>query len=336
MSKKNAVIVGYGAIGPVHAKSVVRSSFATLYGVCDCDCKKRQIAQREHDCRIYENFEQVISDDCVDAVHICTPHYLHFDMLERAVQNGKSVVIEKPCAMTADELKKIQALADQKNVCAILQNRFNPCVKKMKQIILSGEYGKVVSAKGFLTWMRDAKYYASGQWRGKKQFEGGGVVINQSIHMLDLLEYLGGDGKKIKASIDNRSLRGIIEVEDTAEATITTKDGIRLLFYATNAYAVSSPFDIEIQLERAALKYTYNRLYVVEGESMECVEYDSSETPGKDCWGVGHYELINNFYSTLCGEPMPYTKLKDGIKAAKSVIALYNSADTGKEVILND
>lgn len=336
MKTQNAVIIGYGAIGPIHAAAIEKCDFASLYGVCDIDPVRLGEAKQKYDCKLFADFDEVLEDGQVDCVHICTPHFLHADMIEAAISAGKRVVVEKPAAMNSAEIKRLRDVCrgHESDICTVLQNRYNRCVEKMKEIIDSGKYGRVLGGSGFLTWKRDRAYYESAEWRGTVQYEGGGVVINQAVHVLDLLEYLCGRCSEIEASVCNRTLRGCIEVEDTAEAMLKTVNGDRIVFYATNGFASSPPFDIEVRLERAGLKYVGKRLFLSIGDEFEMIETDNSATIGKPNWGESHRELIGNFYSSLCGEKKPYTDIRDGLDAARLVAGLYSAAKHGAAVRL--
>ena len=225
MGKANAVVVGCGAIGPVHAGVLSDCPDAVLYGVCDIQPDRADALAAKYGCKAYYDFDAVVCDPDVDVVHLCTPHYLHAPMAVEAARRGKHVVMEKPFAMNNREAAEAAEHIRESGVklCAVLQNRYTPCIVKAKELIDGGTYGKVLGAKGLLTWHRPPEYYASGEWRGKWATEGGGLVINQAVHLLDLLTYLGGSCEAICASMDNRTLQGVIEVEDTAEATLYWK-----------------------------------------------------------------------------------------------------------------
>lgn len=335
MDKKNAVVVGYGCIAPVHTDVLERCENAILYGICDCDTERLEMAKEKYDCKLYSSYDDVLADKDVDVVHICTPHYLHAEMIIKAVECGKYVVVEKPVAISFDEINRVRKICKgrEKNVCAILQNRFNACVKEMKRIIDSKEYGKVICGKTALTWHRTPEYYARGEWRGKWATEGGGVVVNQAIHVLDLTEYLGGRFDEVEASIHNRTLKDCIEVEDTAEAIITTKDGARIVFYATNGYAKDSQFDIEIEFEKAKLRYIYGSLYLVKDNEMKFIVKDErKKVIGKAYWGSSHDELINRFYASLNGSESYYTTITDGLDAARLALSIYQSVKENEKI----
>lgn len=328
MNRKNAAVIGYGAIGPIHAAAIAKSDFSRLYAVCDTDPnaqKRAESEHAEHGTRIFSSYDELLRDKSVDSVHICTPHFLHAEMLVKAHDAGKHIVVEKPAVMLAAEAESVRRVFSDGRVrcCAVLQNRLNPCVREMKRIIDGGEYGEVIGAKGAVTWLRDKAYYESGEWRGRRATEGGGAVINQALHTLDLLRYLCGDFVSVKSHCSNRGLKDVIEVEDTAEAFMLTESGARVLFYATNSYAVSAPVEVEVQLERAVLKYTYSRLFLIcDGELRELAA-DKKADGEKWYWGKCHETLINNFYSSLCGAEREYPSLEEGLKTAETVFEIY-------------
>ncbi len=329
MKKKISAVVGYGAIGPIHAAAIEKSEFARLYAVCDTDSAALARAEAEHDgIRTFSSYDELLCDTTVDTVHICTPHFLHSEMLIKAHNAGKNVVVEKPAVMKAEEAESVRRVFSDETVkaCAILQNRTNPCVCEMKRLIESGKYGAVRCAKGAVTWFRDKKYYESAEWRGKAETEGGGVVINQALHTLDLLRYLCGEFQEIRSNCSNRSLEGIIDVEDTAEAYIKTVGGAVVLFYATNAYPTSAPVEIEIALENAVLKYTHNRLFLIKDGEMREIASETTDNTEKWYWGKGHEIQIDGFYSALCGSGGEYPSLEEGLKAAEAVFGIYSSA----------
>ncbi|MCL2213143.1 MAG: Gfo/Idh/MocA family oxidoreductase [Oscillospiraceae bacterium] len=332
MNKFKAVIIGCGAIAPVHAAAIRASEHAMLYGVCDIIPERMEAisaggGQPQGSPLRFPTLTAVLADPAVDAVHICTPHHLHRDMILACEQAGKAVVIEKPVAISLDELTSLQSLSVP--AMTVLQNRYNSAIQRAKELIHSGEMGKVIGIRGSVYWMRDAAYYASGDWRGKWATEGGGVVINQAIHTLDLLDYLGGGARSIKGSMDTRALGDCIEVEDTAEATLYFDGGVRGHFFATNANHNNAPIEITISLEHGTLNYRGGKLF--DGD-WNLLESDKSSTGGESYWGASHRVVIGNFYASLAGKSATYPTLHGGLRATELALALYQSARSGERV----
>ena len=136
---KNACIIGYGAIGPIHAMALEHTENARFYAVCDIDPARLDACREQYDVKCLDHFDAVLADEQIDSVHICTPHYLHFDMIRRALAAGKTVVAEKPATMTKSEWDQLKALPGADKICLVLQNRYNPSIVRLKEMAQSGE-----------------------------------------------------------------------------------------------------------------------------------------------------------------------------------------------------
>ncbi len=323
---KNVCVVGYGSIGPVHARAVDKTEGAALYAVCDTnEAMLVRCAEVYKNIVQYKDYDDVLADDNIHSVHICTPHYLHFEMTKRAILAGKEVVLEKPAAMLANEFEELKELCGiyDSRVCVMFQNRTANCVVEMKRLI--AELGEIKGIYASLTWLRDMDYYNHDQWRGKLATEGGGVLINQAIHLLDLILYMGGEAESVVASTSTKLLD--IEVEDTADALITLKSGARACFYATNTYTGTSPFRLELVFEDTTLRYEDKNLYMIKNGEVKIIASDNMSYSGKSCWGNGHEHVIDDFYSGK-----GYTTLFDADSTMKTLFAIYESANEKKHV----
>ena len=304
---KNICIVGYGNIGLVHAEALKDIENASVYAVCDTDEKRLNAAKTDLKSKLYSDFEKCLEDEKIDYFHICTPHYLHFEMIKKVLEKGKIAVVEKPHVMKREQMDVLLSKYDTKRIIPIFQNRENECVKKMKNLTENRtDFGKLICAKGILTWSRDADYYNSAPWRGTKKYEGGSALINQAIHTLDIMSYFCGGATDAQSSFSNHSLKGVIETEDTVEAYITYKNGVKGIFYATNAYLVSSSMDVELVFENAILRYMGGSLYL-NGEKI-CT--DKEGHLGKLGYGRGHRDVFYNLYQKnihLCFEDVKNT-----------------------------
>ena len=313
---KNICIVGYGSIGPVHARSLEGVENAKLYAICDI------IPERANACGViaYTDFDQMLKDENIDSVHICTPHYLHFEMIKKALAAGKEVVCEKPVTMTSKEFHQLLELENSNKVCVVLQNRLNPCIEKLKALM--PELGKINAIKGVLTWHRSMDYYNSEEWRGKWATEGGGLLINQAVHTLDLMTHLGGGVKSVQAHKANFSLKDI-EVEDTFTAHLNF-GGFTGVFFATNAYATNSSVQLEIVFDNTIVRYMDSKLYL----NGEVVCEDSKSEYGKSYWGSGHHKLFKNFY-----DHGKYFSPHDIKNTMHTMFAMYESSSAGSKEI---
>lgn len=288
---KNVCIIGCGNIGPIHIEAVRKCKKALLYGICDINKNKKEIADNLG-VKFFDSFDAVLLDRDVDAVHICTPHFLHFSMIKKAIESGKMVACEKPAVMTKAEFELLRNIPGIEDVCFVMQNRLNRSIEALKEIIDSKVFGELTGINSILLWHRTKKYYDSSAWRGKKETEGGGVLINQSIHNLDLLSYLAGDIIAVKTHMTNYSLNDCIEVEDTCMSYLKFKSGINGVFFATNANAENDASEISVYFEKGEAKYCFDKLFI-NGE-VHCENI--KPTIGKDYWGTSHESVVINFY----------------------------------------
>jgi len=327
MKTFKAAIIGCGAIHSLHAGAIATHPAVQLQAVVDIDPYKAEKSAQQFNCRYYTDYQQLLDQEEIDVVHICTPHYLHASMAIQAMRAGKHVLLEKPMAITVPDAEKIIEVSRMtgKRVGVCFQNRYNPTNRRIKALLASGEVGQILGARAFVTWKRDAAYYASGAWRGTWSQEGGGVLINQSIHTLDLLYWFLGKPKKLKASIDNRSLQNAIEVEDTAEGTLLYENDAVALFYATNAYCTDSPIRLELVCEKANICLDSELSILYQDGQVEHVVDGDPVSGKKSVWGAGHTLLIHDFYDhLLSGEPFPLDG-EEGIHAVRLVQAFYKS-----------
>lgn len=333
---KNVCIVGYGAIGPVHAAAVSNCPDAQLYAVCDTNLKRAEKCYEEYNAVIYTDFDEMLKDKTIESVHICTPHYLHAEMAEKAIKAGKDVVLEKPVAIKREEFDRLMSISTDRKICVMLQNRTNISVQRLYDIVSNNtQDGKILGICGFLTWQRTPEYYMADQWRGKWATEGGGLLINQAVHTLDIISWLGGGASSVKGSISTKKLSDCIEVEDTADAVIALNNGVSGIFYGTNCYSTNSPMKIEVSYEKALYRYADERLYKITDNKAEVIEDDNNNPVGKRYWGCGHSNVINSFYSSLAGKGGSYTTIKDAENAMRLLFAFYESAkNNGNEIKL--
>lgn len=325
----NAVIIGCGAISDIHIKAIEKLDNVKLYGLVDINVEKVNALSIQHNCKAFYNYIDALNDSEIDVVHICTPHYLHSQMAIDALRADKNVVLEKPLAISMKDayevIKTAEVSGKMLGVC--FQNRYNTTSLKIKELLSSGIVGKVKGAKAFVTWHRNADYYTSSGWRGKWATEGGGVLINQSIHTIDLLLWFLGDVTHFSGKISTRLLNDFIEVENTAEALISFKDDVNALFYATTCYCDDSPVEIEILCEKARIKLSNNLVITYnDGSSEESSDIDLN-TGGKSYWGSSHLSLISDFYDCLANKRPFDIPGEEAIKALSVVLGIYEESN---------
>lgn len=331
MNELGAAIIGCGAISPLHAKSILAMKGVNLRAVADHDLDKANQAEREYGCYTTVDYRELMERADIDVVHLCTPHHLHAEMAIEFLNAGKHVLTEKPLATNLPSaLRMLEAARHSKGQLGVVfQNRYNDPSIRMKEIIDSGEFGRLICMKGIVTWHRSEDYYTSSNWRGHWVSEGGGVLINQTIHTLDLLQWFGGEIASVKGSVTTDVLERVIEVEDTAHATLLFKNNVRALFYATNAYLVNSPVELELVFEQGTLLLRRDCLYLYkEGKETMLCEPTSGNGEGKSYWGTGHRRLIHDFYEHVRDGRNFWLNGTEGIKALQLVSDIYTSSSS--------
>lgn len=292
-------LVGCGGIAKVHAKALNSLDNIRFAACADIVPEKAQAFADEFGPTAYHSLQDMLENEHLDALHICTPHYLHTPMACMAADRGIAVFTEKPPVTSRDDWSKLTEAGKKVPVGICFQNRYNSCVKKAEAMIASGIYGSLIGARAFVTWNRTASYYTGSSWRGKWETECGGALINQSIHTLDLLLRFMGKPVDIQSHMYNHHLNGIIEVEDTVEAYLRFDGDKQALFYATTAYSRDSDVIIELQCEEAALRLEQEHLYLIEEHNCTPIACDSVEAFGKSYWGSGHLTCIADFYDSI-------------------------------------
>lgn len=330
-------IVGCGGISRTHIGAVRDIPYTRIISVADCIPERAEAAAKQCGAKAYTSLEDMLAGEKPDVLHICTPHYLHVPMAVYAMERGVDVLCEKPCAMTENQLNELRECqrrtGRQFGVC--FQNRYNRSVQYLKNIIDSKTYGELIGMRAFVTWKRDADYYASGDWRGKKATEGGGVLINQALHTLDLMNMLGGNVKAVTAHASNDHLKGIIEVEDTVSVFAEFSQGFRGVFFATTANAVTSPIMLEANFADRSVRIEGDSVFELrDGKLTPVLAADKFDNHGKLCWGSGHSALIRDFYDAVKNNRPFAIDAVEGGKAVELLLAVYKSAETGERIEL--
>lgn len=325
------VIIGLGAISSTHLAAIDEGKFTTLCAVCDTKQERiDKVLSKYENVKGYTDYKEMIDTEKPDVVHVCTPHYLHRDMAVYALEHGADVYLEKPAAMNAKQAKEISDASKRtgKKVCVSFQNRVIPTNAMAKKLVEEETYGKLLAIRAEMTWKRGGAYYTDSGWRGTWEKEGGGVLMNQSIHTLDLMYYLAGKVKNMEGSVANRNNKDIIEVEDTAEATIWFENGVTGIFYATNCNFKDSSVQVELFFENGSVFLYRDALYLNTENGLEKLIDNSTafNNNGKACWGSGHAMMMKRFYDALCGSDDWYCDIDDAIPVLEMIGEIYKTS----------
>lgn len=339
MEKLRVCIVGCGHIFTMHATSIATFSDAEIVGVCDIKPDRAEKAAQKYQTKAYTDYKVMLAEQKPDILHVCLPHYLHPVVSKYAIEQGINVLCEKPISIKLEDAIENVNLAKQKNVLygIIFQCRYHTVSQMVKNYIEDGTLGKVLSARSVLTWCKPDSYYSLSDWKGTWDKEGGGVVIDQAIHSMDLVNwFIDSEPASVYAHYDNRD-HEIMQVDDSAEGLIKYKNGVNYGFWAMNNYGVDEPIEIRLLCEngKAVLSYddatiTLNDGTVITGtqDTSNLLEYEDS----KDYWGSQHVRQIRQFYNSVLGLETLEISAEEALKIQKIICAIYESSRMGKPI----
>lgn len=320
-------VIGMGAIGPVHVNALLQNG-QEIVAVCDLEKSKCEQVNEKFSlqARIYEDYKEMLDNENLNAIHICTPHYLHAEMICEGLQRNINVLCEKPLAINESQLaqieKAVQESKAQLGVC--FQNRYNAALLYLKDYLKDKE---ITAASVSQIWERNASYYAQGAWRGTWEQEGGGVMMNQAIHALDMLQLLCGMPESVTAYTANVSLRKEIEVEDTAFGVFKLKNGGKFVINATNSASYGFPVYYVFRASGHTVELSADNI-TIDGKSI--TKSDGLPIFGKEVWGVGHVNLFKDWYNCLQRKEKFAIDFYEASKAIKLILAMYRS--NGQEI----
>ena len=336
-------ILGCGVIGPHHAKAIAGLQSAELVAVADVVPELAEELADEHGCSHYASLEEMLSGVDLNAVCVCTPSGTHAEGAITALEAGKDVIIEKPVDVTlkaADRLIEVQR-ATGRRVAVVSQHRFDAGTRAVRETLARGEFGRLTSGSADVRWWRSQSYYDSGGWRGTWELDGGGVLINQAIHSIDLLQWLMGEVVEVTA-YTGLLAHERIEVEDTAVAILRFEGGALGTILATTAAFPGLTTRIAVHGDRGSaiidddeLSYFHAAGEGQEGEVME--QYGEAATgPGAGAdpgsLSMAHRDQIQDFVEALREGREPLVNLEEGRKPLAIIQGIYESARTGGTV----
>lgn len=326
-----AAIIGLGDISFVHLDGILSNPEIQLVGACDL---KEELKSRVPEgTPFYTDYKQMVLEVKPDVVHNCLPHYLHYPVTKELVEMGINVFCEKPVALNvaqAEEFAALEAAHPEVKIGICLQNRMNETTEALKAIIDSGKYGKVTGIRGFVPWYRAPEYYSVKPWRGTWQYAGGGSMINQSLHTLDLMYFLGGDIRRIHALVGQLNDYGI-EVEGDVVARMEYANGARGLFFATNNNWTNESVQIRVALEKGVFHIEDNTLYKINKDSSREVICKAPVLEGiKFYYGVSHTRLIERFRKAVESGSDDYIHVKDAVMVIRLMETIFQSSKEDK------
>lgn len=305
-------IIGVGNMGSAHVGSIGQLANAKLTALCDINPEKLK-RYNPKEIQLFTDTKTFFKKADVDAVIVATPHYFHVPLAIEALKNKKHVIVEKPISVhkaLAEELVKAAKKYPKLKLAAMFNQRTIPAHRKIKQLIDSGELGEIRRVNWIITdWFRSQAYYDSGDWRASWRGEGGGVLLNQCPHQLDLMQWFFGMPSKVTATLTLGKYHDI-EVEDDVTAVLEYPNGATGVFIATTGEAPGTN-RLEIAAERGRLVFEEGRLSFKRNEiptSKFCKETKTHfdrpatwniEIPASNDGSHQHRDIIENFCNAI-------------------------------------
>ncbi|MDQ3795066.1 MAG: Gfo/Idh/MocA family oxidoreductase [Actinomycetota bacterium] len=333
-------ISGAGTIGAVHAEALEELEDARLVAVAAAhEATGRKLAET-HGAEWHAGFEELLARPDVDVVILCTPSGLHPDQAVAAARAGKHVITEKPMAVTlAGADRMIRACVEARvTLSVVFQYRFNRDALRLKRAVEAGLLGDPVLGNAFVHWHRTQAYYEEkGGWRGTWALDGGGALMNQSVHAIDLLQWILGPVESVCGYAD--TLAHDIEAEDTASAALRFASRALGAIQGTTSAHEDSPLRIEIRGTEGSATLDGPRLTAWQpGHELEVLRPRDleflPEYQGDEPLGIAHQRQLKEIFAALREGREPPIPGEEARKAVEIVLGIYQSAVSGERVSL--
>ena len=295
--------------------------------------------------KVYTDYEEFLADPDVDVVDVLTPHGVHRDYAVPAAEAGKHVVVEKPLELDLERSREIIDACARNGVTlgVIYQMRFGVWARRVKQAVESGELGDLILVDGIEKAFRDPSYYANDPWRGTREMEGAGCLMTQSIHVIDLLQWIAGPVKSVSGFV--RTARHDIEVPDLSVARLTYASGAPGMLESSTAISPALRSRVEVHGRNGSVIFNpeYDHLYywgvegVEEGPVESSVAFPFLDTPDPNQFPEErHRQALTDILEAIAEGREPLVPGSEALKSLAIVLAIEESARTGCEASVED
>jgi predicted dehydrogenase len=335
-------------IAKFHARAIAEISGAKLVACYNRTAPKAEALAAEFGGQAYTDLDAMLAREDLHIVTVCSPSGAHMEPTVAAANAGKHVIVEKPLDVTLERCDAMIRACEEAGVklATIFPSRFHRSSQSLKQAVEAGRFGKLTLGDAYVKWFRTQQYYDSGAWRGTWQLDGGGALMNQAIHSVDLLLWLMGDVAEVSA-YTSLLAHERIEVEDVAIATLRFKSGALGVIEATTAAYPGTLKKIEIAGSHGMA--ILEEEDIIKWEFAEPNETDQrlreemlgrTKTGGgaADPAAIGHHAhaaLFRSFLEALHGDTPLAIDGREGRRSVELILAIYESAKTGKKVTLS-
>ena len=344
-------IIGCGAIGDIHAKSINNTDGAKLVAVSDIILEKAKILGQKYDIEYYQDYKKLLECKDVDVVIICLPSGMHMQSCVDAAVAGKNILCEKPLEVTLDKIDHINEVVRKNNVKlgVVFQKRFQETSRRIKKALEDEKLGRVISGSIYIRNYRNQEYYDSANWRGTWEYDGGGCLMNQGIHDVDLLQWFLGPVKSVFAITDTVAHKGI-EVEDIAIAVIRFKNGAKGIIEGSTSCYPGFPSLLQIYGTLGTIILRDNKItnwkfinptkedldfskQILEQKNAELEDIDRSDPIA--VLKNRHKYQIEDMIRAINNDVAPEITGEEARKSVEIILAIYKSARTREEVTLS-
>lgn len=333
-------VVGAGLVGPRHAAAAAQAPGGRLIAVVDTVGERAQALADQYEADWYTELDSVLTRDDVQVISICLPTRLHLDIGERAMAAGKHVVMEKPLELTLERADRLLAVARQNGVqiAAIFNRRFIPALKATKRAVDEGLLGDVIVADMYFKGYRSQEYYDGSGWRGTWAMEGGGALINQGIHGIDLLCWIAGPVAEVFGYADH--LRRQIEADDTTISVVRYASGAMGVIEGMTSIQPALPDRLEFHGTKGSIQLSAYSLaqWNVPGAESWPAEVEAEERSQlanvRNLGEIGHFAQIADMVGVVREGRPPVVSGDEGREALEVTLAIYESARSGREIQL--
>lgn len=340
MGPLGIAIVGCGAVSKVHLAALAQIPAARVCGVWSRNPETTKKCAVENGVKAYQSFEAICNDPEVGAVILCTPPGFHVDQGLQVAVAGKHLIIEKPLDVDCNKGRKLVETYRQKGLklAVIYQNRYTKAARQVKAAIDQGLLGKLILGDAYVKWYRSPEYYANTGWRGTWEIEGGGSLITQAIHSIDLLQWFMGKVKSVFGSI--RITTHQIQTEDLGVAVLEFENGALGVIESSTAITPGFKERLEIHGQKGAiiLEGGNIREWKVEGcnetdyVQPEMINYGKTNSPAISF--VNHQAQLEEIIGSIINGKEPEVNGEEGLKSLEIVQGIYRSSQKGHKVYL--
>ncbi len=341
-------MIGTGNIAPRHIEAIKALENAELKAIMSHDHTRAvEFASKYGIRRAYSNIDELLKDNDINVVDIVSYHDRHVEYALKAIKAGKHVIVEKPIGIDLDGIDRLveESKRNDAKLTVISQHRLDRGLIKARERINSGELGKILFVNLDMINKRHESYYNSQKWRKTWKEAGGGVMMMNAVHYIDVLLWMFGDVKSVYGKIEN--VKHTIEVEDTASALLRFKNNVMASIHASNSADYNNPFRIMIYGSRKSLLVEGNNLveianpgswYSLAGKIKNAaisrlpvkISKSTRYQPGSIAEQLKMFVdgIVNN-------KQVELPNAEDGKKAVEVVLAIYKSSKSGKEILIN-